>query len=86
MSGVTAVTEKGVKAVKDGVEFEIEADTVVMCTGMKARSDEAWKLYEASANAMIVGDAKKPARMNEAVTDGYFAGLNLERFDPGFER
>ena len=65
----------------DGKEEFIEADTVVMSAGMRPLSDEAWSLYGIGGQSMIVGDCKKPARMNEAVTDGYFAGFNLQKLD-----
>ena len=63
----------------DGKEQHINADTVVISAGMKAKSDEAWNLYGIGAQSIIVGDCKKAARMNEAVTDGYFAGFTLSR-------
>ncbi len=83
---VTAITEKGVIVrAEDGSQQELEADSVVMCVGMKPKQDEARRLQEAAESAVIVGDAKKPARMNEAVTDGYFAGFNLQKLDPVFD-
>lgn len=85
-STVTAITEKGVIVrAEDGSVQELEADSVVMCAGMRPKKDEAWRLLQAAQSAVIVGDAKKPARMNEAVTDGYFAGFNLQKLDPVFD-
>ena len=66
---------------RDGNEEFIKADAVVMAVGMKPRSDEAWQLYGIGGQSALVGDCKKPARMNEAVTDGYFAGFTLQKLD-----
>jgi len=76
------ITDKGalVKG-PDGVETLIEADSVVLSAGMKARNAEAWELYGVGGQSIIVGDCKKAARMNEAVTEGYFAGFNLQKLD-----
>jgi 2,4-dienoyl-CoA reductase-like NADH-dependent reductase (Old Yellow Enzyme family)/thioredoxin reductase len=77
-----AVNEKGaVVRGADGAENLIEADTVVMSVGMKALKDEAWSLCGVGGQSIIVGDCKKAARMNEAVTDGYFAGFSLQKLD-----
>ena len=77
-----AINDEGV-IVKgpDGDERLIEADTIVISAGMTANSDEAWDLYGACGQSIIVGDCKKPARMNEAVTDGYFAGFCLQKLE-----
>ncbi|NLA86570.1 MAG: FAD-dependent oxidoreductase [Clostridiales bacterium] len=63
----------------DGRKTQIEADSVVLSVGMRALNDEAWSLYGIGGQSIIVGDCKKPARMNEAVTDGYFAGFHLQK-------
>ena len=55
---------------------------MIVGVGMQSLTDQAWELYNASNNAIIVGDAKKPARMNEAVAAGYYAGFNIQRLDP----
>ncbi|MDR1589570.1 MAG: NAD(P)/FAD-dependent oxidoreductase [Oscillospiraceae bacterium] len=66
----------------DGRETFIPADTVVLSAGMRPLADEAWSLYGIGGQSIIVGDCKKPARMNEAVGDGYFAGFNIQKMDP----
>ena len=65
----------------DGKEETISADSVVISIGMAPKSDEAWSLYGIGGQSIIVGDCKKAARMNEAVTDGYFAGFSLQKLD-----
>ena len=76
-----SIDDKGVTVSEAGGERHIEADTVVISAGMAAKSDEAWSLYGIGGQSMIVGDCRKPARMNEAVTDGYFAGFTVQKLD-----
>ncbi|MCL1834759.1 MAG: FAD-dependent oxidoreductase [Oscillospiraceae bacterium] len=66
---------------KDGKESYIEADTIVLSAGMKPLSEEAWKLYGIGGQTIITGDCAKPARMNEAVRYGWFAGFNLQKLE-----
>jgi pyruvate/2-oxoglutarate dehydrogenase complex dihydrolipoamide dehydrogenase (E3) component len=77
-----SISEQGV-AVKgpDGRETFIEADTVVFSVGMKPLREEAQRLYGIGGQTVVVGDCKKPGRMNDAVTDGYFAGYHLQKMD-----
>jgi len=65
----------------DGNEQIIHADTVVLSAGMNPKTNEAWNLYGIASQTSIVGDCKKPARMNEAVADGYFAGFYVQKLD-----
>ncbi|MCL2124829.1 MAG: NAD(P)/FAD-dependent oxidoreductase [Oscillospiraceae bacterium] len=77
-----AITDDGVLVRDaDGKESLVEADSVVLAVGMKAKSDEAWGLYGFGGQSVLVGDCKKAARMNEAVTDGYFAGFYAQKLD-----
>ncbi|MCR5073545.1 MAG: hypothetical protein K6A39_06985, partial [Clostridiales bacterium] len=76
------ITDKGVRVkAANGTETEIPADSVIVGVGMESLTEQAWDLYNASNNAVIVGDAQKPARMNEAVAAGYYAGFNIQRLD-----
>ena len=70
-NGVIVENETGARSL-------VECDTVVMCVGMKPKAEEAESLHNLACYSRIVGDAKKAARMNEAVTDGYFAGYYVQ--------
>ena len=75
-----SINERGVVVKdRDGNESFIEADTVVAAVGMKPLREEAWRLFGIGGQSAIIGDCKKPARMNDAVTDGYFAGFYLQK-------
>lgn len=81
-STVTEITDNGVRVkAANGSVTEIPADSVIVGVGMQSLTEQAWELYNASNNAVIVGDAQKPARMNEAVAAGYYAGFNIQRLD-----
>ena len=78
-SQVVEIRENGVIVENDsGARSLVECDTVVMCVGTKSRTEEAESLHNLACYSRIVGDAKKAARMNEAVTDGYFAGYFVQ--------
>ncbi len=68
-NGVTAETPEGT------VVFP--ADNVVMCTGMRARRDLVESLRPVCLNFRNIGDCLKPRRMPEAVSEGYFAALDI---------
>jgi NADPH-dependent 2,4-dienoyl-CoA reductase/sulfur reductase-like enzyme len=77
-----AISDQGVLVrEKGGKERLIEADTVVLSTGLRAKTAEAWDLYGIGGQSVLAGDCKKVARMNEAVMEGYFAGFHLQKLD-----
>ncbi len=81
-SQVVEIRENGVIVENDsGARSLVECDTVVMCVGMKPKAEEAESLHNLACYSRIVGDAKKSARMNEAVTDGYFAGYYVQELE-----
>jgi NADPH-dependent 2,4-dienoyl-CoA reductase/sulfur reductase-like enzyme len=69
---VEAVTAAGVVA--GGETFP--ADVIVVATGMQPRRDQAEAFLGTAPTVTLVGDAVRPAQMNEAVLAGYFAGRN----------
>jgi 2,4-dienoyl-CoA reductase-like NADH-dependent reductase (Old Yellow Enzyme family)/thioredoxin reductase len=75
---VSAVTPDGVVAVAaDGAQVVFPADVIVLAAGMAARQSAAEAFLGTASSVRIVGDAVRPAQMNEAVLAGYFAGYNL---------
>ncbi len=61
----------------DGKEIELEADTVVNATGFNPNNDAFFKLKDTVRDVHIVGDAKNPSNIHDAVHEGYQLGLNL---------
>ena len=71
------ITPQGVVAERDGKEMILKGDTVVIAAG--ARSDN--KVYEELrgqiADLHLIGDAKSPRKVLEAVAEGFEAGASI---------
>ncbi|MBP1716525.1 MAG: NADH:flavin oxidoreductase, partial [Deltaproteobacteria bacterium] len=71
------ITPEGVIAERDGKDLFIKGDTVVVAAG--ARSDN--RLYEdlkgRVAEIYLIGDAKSPRKVLEAVAEGFEAGRTI---------
>ncbi|MEW5980234.1 MAG: FAD-dependent oxidoreductase [Acidobacteriota bacterium] len=75
---VTAVTDEGVDVERDGKRDTLYADTVVLATGVAASQS----LYnEIRRNnrfpVFLVGDAREPRRIVEAIHEGFHVGLEV---------
>lgn len=77
-STVTKITKEGVYYLdQEGEEHFLPADTVVLAVGMKTKQEEVDKLRALKVdNFIVIGDSKKPGKVLEAITSGYFAGKN----------
>ena len=61
---VTGISPEGVTYVDaDGQEHLVEADSVVISAGMKAKTDEAMSYAEAKGCFYMLGDCKKVANL-----------------------
>lgn len=60
-----------------GQEQNIPADHVVVCTGLRSRSDVAKSFYGFVPNTVMVGDCIRPRRIQEAVFEGHSFALNI---------
>lgn len=71
------ITDHSVEYTKEGKPGTIPCDSVVMAAGFKVdRSLEA-ALKEADVNLHVIGNAKTPGLIFEAVHDGFFAALDI---------
>lgn len=73
----TQVTEEGVFASKGGEEVFYPADTVLLATGMKPRTEVVEPLRGLAADFSVIGDCFQPGTILEAIHYGYYAALNL---------
>lgn len=74
----TKITETGVVCVNaDGEEITVNAGSVVVAAGMKARTDVVESLRFACDEFEWVGDCKKPRQIRQAVLEGYDAAMNI---------
>lgn len=69
MKSVSTTNAKGTK--------KIPSDTVVLCLGASANNGLVDHLKKTMKNVMVVGDAKEPRRVTEAVAEGALAALRI---------
>ena len=73
----TSITDKGVFALNsEGDELFFPADTVIVAAGMRSR-EGLQSLRDCAQDFLVIGDAKKPRRVLEAVRAGYDAGMHI---------
>lgn len=71
----TEVTEKTVCYTdENGVSHTLEADSVVICGGMKAQRDEALAFYGAAPRFFMTGDCEKVANLQAGNPLGHGQG------------
>ena len=71
-SCVKEITEKGVKVQRDGTSIDfLEADTVVLATGMKPGRELEKQLKGKVKELYLVGDCVQPRRIREAILEGF---------------
>jgi 2,4-dienoyl-CoA reductase (NADPH2) len=74
---VKEITSKSVAIDIGGGKTEIKADHVVLAVGMKPNNRLAEKLGKAGYKVYMIGDCVKPARILEAVRDGYRVATSI---------
>jgi len=74
----TKITEEGVYAVnqKDEEQF-YEAETVLLATGLKPRTELVESLRFSAPDFSVIGDCLEPATILEAIHMGYFTALDI---------
>lgn len=81
LTRVTAITDKGVQAVKEGAgEVFFEADTVLLALGLKENLGLAEKLNGKVPEVYVVGESTgtgRSKRLREAMSSGFDAGSKI---------
>ncbi len=62
---------------KDGKEVFFPADNVLMAAGLKPKAEEAEALRSDEYELIVIGDARKPGKVYDAVRQGFDAALYL---------
>lgn len=62
---------------KDGVDYDLPADSVVLSVGMRAKSDEALSFYGTNPGFYMVGDCKKPGTIQTTNRSAYVTANNI---------
>ena len=75
---VTEILPNGVRFLDEyGDEKLIAADTVLYATGMVARRTECEALRQAFPQMTVVGDCKRPRKVNDACYEGFTAAMDI---------
>jgi 2,4-dienoyl-CoA reductase (NADPH2) len=73
-----ALTEEGVEAVdRESRKVRLKADTVVFAVGARAKDELANDLKGKVQDLCIIGDAKQPRRIRDAISEGYITGYDI---------
>ena len=77
----TAIENGVVKALdQNGAEHSFPADSVVYAVGMRPRRELAESFIGLSDYYNNAGDCVRAAAIREAIRDGYFMALDIDRF------
>jgi 2,4-dienoyl-CoA reductase (NADPH2) len=74
---VTAVTDTGVEVEHDGHRETLPADTVILAAGARSRRAVYEKLEGSACKLYLIGDAKEPRKIIEAVSEGFHTALEI---------
>jgi 2,4-dienoyl-CoA reductase-like NADH-dependent reductase (Old Yellow Enzyme family)/thioredoxin reductase len=67
----------GVVVEKDGEEWFLEADHILLATGLRSRRDMAHSFYGITPETAMIGDCDRVGKVLEATNDAYFIAANL---------
>jgi 2,4-dienoyl-CoA reductase-like NADH-dependent reductase (Old Yellow Enzyme family)/thioredoxin reductase len=75
---VTGIYYGGVKCRdKDGKEFQIECDTVVLTSTLKENKDYAYTFAGTAPYVRITGDCREPGKLKRVVSSSYYAAMDI---------
>jgi len=74
---VEEITESGVNVARDEITQFIQADSVVIATGMRSNDDLAKQLEGKISSLYLAGDCVEPRQVKQAIKEGFDASLQL---------
>ena len=74
---VTAVRDEGVVVERAGAEEVLPADTVILAVGAQPCRELHENLKESGLEVHLIGDAKEPRKIVEAIHEGFHAALSI---------
>jgi 2,4-dienoyl-CoA reductase-like NADH-dependent reductase (Old Yellow Enzyme family)/thioredoxin reductase len=74
---VNSISGNEVNYVKDGKAATVKGDTIVLALGSKPENQLYYDLRDRVLSLHLVGDAKKPREILEAVSEGFYAAYYL---------
>lgn len=72
------ITADGAVVEQDGQRKKLEADTVIIAAGVKARTDEVETFRSCADEFWVIGDCKQGRNVTAAIHEGYDAGCYIE--------
>lgn len=84
--GVRVVSEVKIRCIgtdrvtylEEGQEKSVRADMVIVSEGWRKNMESAFLKDEMGDRAVLIGDARRPGRITDAVKDAFTAAMNLE--------
>ena len=72
------ILPEGLKVrLRDDREEIISGDRIILACGMKSRKEEAARFYGITPETYLIGDCSHPARVKEAICDGFMFAYQL---------
>ena len=71
------IRENEVICEKNGIEFKLQADSVILALGYKAKIEEAYTFAGTTTQYYYIGDCKKARSLQAAIREGYSIGVSL---------
>jgi 2,4-dienoyl-CoA reductase-like NADH-dependent reductase (Old Yellow Enzyme family)/thioredoxin reductase len=62
---------------KEGVDYDLAADSVVLSVGMRAKTDEALSFYGTADRFYMIGDCKKPGTIQTTNRNAYATAMSI---------
>ena len=62
---------------KDGVEEFLEADHILLATGLRSKKDSAFSFYGITQNTYMIGDCNRVANVKEAILSATLIAMNI---------
>ena len=75
----TAVTDTGLRYIREGRSQMLEADAVLYAAGMRPNEQPYFDLYGKAPRIAEIGDCKRVGKVDGAIHSGYFAGMAIGR-------
>lgn len=72
-----SITATSVTYAKDGAEYTVTADDVILAAGMKAKAAEADSFIGTGADVVEIGDCVRARTVEEATKEAFYAAMNL---------
>ena len=74
---VVAVTDTGLEVERDGTREILPADTVILAAGSRTRRELYDQLKDSDLALYLIGDAKEPRKIIEAIREGFHTALQI---------